>query len=108
MVSLEELTSIEGFDENLSKELIQRAKNSAEKLRLENLSKLKESGFDDYLLNTRLFSTDQLFKLDELKIKTRDQLADLSNSELIEIFKDMDKEKADEIIMDSRKHWYEK
>ena len=108
MVSLEELTSIEGFDENLSKELIQRAKNSAEKLRLENLSKLKESGFDDYLLNTKLFSTDQLLKLDELKIKTRDQLADLSNSELIEIFKDMDKEKADEIIMDSRKHWYEK
>ena len=49
------------------------------------------------MLSTRLFSTDQLLKLDELKIKTRDQLADLSNSELIEIFKDMDKEKADEI-----------
>ena len=32
--------------------------------------------------------------------------ADLSNSELIEIFRDMDQDKADEIIMDSRKHWY--
>ncbi len=106
MVSLEELTSIEGFDENLSKELIQRAKICVEKIRVENLSKLKESGFDDYLLTTRLLDTDQLLKLNENNIKTRDQLADLSNSELIEIFRDMDQDKADQIIMDSRKHWY--
>ncbi len=106
MVSLEELTSIEGFDENLSKELIQRAKICVEKIRVENLSKLKESGFDDYLLTTKLLDTDQLLKLNENNIKTRDQLADLSNLELIEIFRDMDQDKADEIIMDSRKHWY--
>ena len=106
MVSLEELTSIEGFDENLSKELIQRAKICVEKIRVENLSKLKESGFDDYLLTTKLLDTDQLLKLNENNIKTRDQLADLSNSELIEIFREMDQDKADEIIMDSRKHWY--
>ena len=106
MVSLEELTSVEGFDENLSKELIQRAKICVEKIRVENLSKLKESGFDDYLLTTKLLDTDQLLKLNENDIKTRDQLADLSNSELIEIFRDMDQDKADEIIMDSRKHWY--
>ena len=106
MVSLEELTSIEGFDENLSKELIQRAKICAEKIRVENLDKLKESGFDDYLLTTKLFNIDQLLKLKENNIKTRDQLADLSNSELIDIFRDMDQDKADEIIMDSRKHWY--
>ena len=106
MVSLEELTSIEGFDENLSKELIQRAKICVEKVRIENLSMLKDSGFDDYLLTTKLLDTDQLLKLNENNIKTRDQLADLSNSELIEIFKDMDQDKADEIIMDSRKHWY--
>ena len=106
MVSLQELTSIEGFDENLSKELIQRAKICVEKIRVENLSKLKESGFDDYLLTTKLLNTDQLLKLNENNIKTRDQLADLSNLELIEIFKDMDQNKADEIILDSRKHWY--
>ena len=106
LVSLEELTSIEGFDENLSKELIERAKACVEKIRIENLSKLKESGFDDYLLNNQFFNTNQLMKLNENQIKTRDQLADLSNSELIEIFREMDKEKADEIIMDSRKHWF--
>ena len=67
---------------------------------------IKESGFDDYLLNTNLFNTEQLLKLNENNIKTRDQLADLSNVELIEIFREMDKDKADEIIMDSRQHWY--
>ncbi len=106
MVSLEELTSVEGFDENLSKELIQRAKSCVEKIREENLHKLKESGFDDYLLSTKLLNTEQLLKLNENNIKTRDQLADLSNMELIEIFREMDKDKADEIIMDSRQHWY--
>ena len=106
MVSLEELNSIEGFDENLSKELIQRAKSCVEKVRIENISKLKESGVDEYLLESSHFNTDQLMKLNENNIKTRDQLADLSNSELIEIFREMEKEKADEIIMDSRKHWY--
>jgi N utilization substance protein A len=106
MVSLEELNSIEGFDENLSKELIQRAKSCVEKVRIENISKLKESGVDEYLLESSHFNTDQLMKLNENNIKTRDQLADLSNSELIEIFREMEKDKADEIIMDSRKHWY--
>ncbi len=106
MVSLEELNSIEGFDENLSKELIQRAKSCVEKVRIENISKLKESGVDEYLLESSHFDTDQLMKLNENNIKTRDQLADLSNSELIEIFREMEKDKADEIIMDSRKHWY--
>ena len=36
-----------------------------EKIRVENLSKLKESGFDDYLLTTKLLDTDQLLKLNE-------------------------------------------
>jgi N utilization substance protein A len=101
------LASIEGFDENLSKELIERAKNFVTKMKTENLSKLKESGFDEYLLKNKFLSIDQLLKLNENNIKTRDQLADLSNFELIEIISDMDKEKADEIIMDSRKHWYQ-
>ena len=67
---------------------------------------MKESGVDDYILNNSSFTTDQLLKLNENNIKTRDQLADLSNSELMEIFREMEIEKADEIIMESRKHWY--
>jgi N utilization substance protein A len=106
MVSMEELTSIEGFDENLSNELITRAKGYLEKLRKENLENLKKAGVEDYLLDSKLISVDQLVVLNEKNIKTRDQLADLSNDELIEILSEIDKAKADEIIMDARKHWF--
>ncbi len=106
MVSIEELTSIEGFDENLSTELISRAKRHLEKIKEENLESLKKSGVDNYLLENKLVSVDQLVKLSDKNIKTRDQLADLSNDELIDILVDIDKVKADQIIMDARKHWF--
>lgn len=106
MVSMEELTSIEGFDDNLSNELISRAKTYLEKLKQENLEVLKKAGVEDYLLESKLISVDQLVVLNEKNIKTRDQLADLSNDELIEILVEIDKVKADEIIMDARKHWF--
>ena len=98
MVSMEELTSIEGFDDNLSNELITRAKG--------HLETLKIAGVEEYLLESKLISVDQLVLLNEKNIKTRDQLADLSNDELIEILSEIDKVKADEIIMDARKHWF--
>ena len=85
MVSLEELTSIEGFDENLSNELITRAKNHLDKIKEENLKNLKESGVEDFLLKNKLITIDQLMKLSDNNIKTRDQLADLSNDELLEM-----------------------
>jgi len=106
MVSMEELTSIEGFDDNLSNELITRAKSHLEKLKKENLEILKKAGVESYLLESKLISVDQLVVLNEKNIKTRDQLADLSNDELIEILVEIDKVKADEIIMDARKHWF--
>ena len=56
--------------------------------------KIKESGFDDYLLNTNLFNTEQLLKLNENNIKTRDQLADLSSHELIDILTDLERRNA--------------
>ena len=65
MVSMEELTSIEGFDDNLSNELITRAKSHLEKQKKENLENLKEAGVEEYLLENKLFSVDQLLLLKE-------------------------------------------
>ena len=79
---------------------------NSKKLRKENLANLKKDGVEDYLLDSKLISVDQLVVLNEKNIKTRDQLADLSNDELIEILSEIDKVKADEIIMDARKHWF--
>ena len=106
MVSTDELASIEGFDEELAKELINRAKNFIEKIKKENLEKLKSAGVEEYLLNHSVLTTVQLLKLNENKIITRDQLADLSSDELIDILTDLERNKADQIILESREHWF--
>ena len=106
MVSQGELASIEGFDDDLSTELINRAKNFLEKEKEENTKILKNEGMEDYLLTSKFFTTEQLILLKNNNIKTRDQLADLSSDELVEILNDLDTKKADEIILDFRKHWF--
>ena len=106
MVSQGELASIEGFDDGLSTELINRAKNFLEKEREENIKILKNEGMEDYLLTSKLLTTEQLILLKDNNIKTRDQLADLSSDELVEILNDLDTKKADEVILDFRKHWF--
>ncbi len=108
MVIPNDLASIEGFDNDLSEELINRAKNYLEKEKVENLEMLKKDGMEDYLLSNDIFTTDQLVTLKNNNIKTRDQLADLSSFELMEFLNDIDNEKADEVILESRKHWFEK
>ena len=108
MVTPSDLASIEGFDNDLSQELINRAKNYLEKENIENLEILKKEGVDDYLLTNNFFNTEQLIILKDNNIKTRDQLADLSSFELMEFLNDIDNKKADEVILESRKHWFEK
>ena len=107
LVSPDELSSVEGFDEGLSNELINRAKTHLEKIKKENLVILKESGLDEYLLAQDFLNTDQLMKLRDNGIKTRDNLADLSSEELIDIIGNLDIDRANEIIIESRKHWFE-
>ena len=69
---------------------------------------LKTTEWKDYLLSNDIFTTDQLITLKNNNIKTRDQLADLSSFELMEFLNDIDNKKADEVILESRKHWFEK
>ena len=108
LVTIDELSSIEGFDENLAKELKSRADVFLKKTEQDNLLKIKEIGVEDYLVNETPFTSVQLITLAENKIKTRDNLADLSTDELIDIVgtRILDKEKADEIIINARKHWF--
>ena len=110
MVTSEELSSIEGFDENLAKELKTRAKSFLKKDEEDNLIKVKEMGAEEFLINETPFTSKQLITLVESDIKTRDNLADLASDELIEIIgeKVLNTEKADEIIINARKHWFEK
>jgi len=59
------------------------------------------------LLAQDFLNTDQLMKLRDNGIKTRDNLADLSSEELIDIIGNLDIDRANEIIIESRKHWFE-
>ena len=110
MVTVEELSSIEGFDQNLATELKERAANHLKKIYQENLTKLKSLGLDEYLLKNKLLNQNQLLVLAEHGIKTRDDLADLSSQELVENLKDItfNSEQADKIIMEAREHWFDK
>ena len=100
--------AIEGFDENLIKDLKDRAKQNIEKQDIELEKKKEELNISKDLENIKKFTLSDLIKLGENNIKKLDDLADLSSDELIEIFdnKDFKKIDADEIIMLARESWF--
>ncbi|MCR5224981.1 MAG: transcription termination factor NusA [Alphaproteobacteria bacterium] len=102
----EEVSTIEGFDEDLAEELISRAKNFLVKKQKEDEAKLKEAKIDKKIVDLNVFSTESLLKLAEHNIKKLDDLADLSADELMEILPDLDEQSANDIIMKSREHWF--
>jgi len=104
-VSIEDLASIEGFDENLASELLARAVQYQEKKQEEFSKKLKEMNVDNSLIGLG-FSVEQLVKLAENGVNKLDDLADLSGDELIEILPNMTEDQANEIIMKAREHWF--
>ena len=109
MVTSEELSSIEGFDENLANELKERASVFLKKTEEKDLQKIKSMGIEDYLIKETPFNPKQLIILVEKDVKTRNDLADLSSDELVEIIgsNSLERKKADEIIIDARKHWFD-
>ena len=81
--SLEDISKIEGLDENTCKELKERAKEYLVKEK-ENISKkLNELGLENALINFKGVTPGMLVTLGEKKIKTLKDLAELSLDELI-------------------------
>ena len=108
--SIDELNNIEGFDEELSVELKERAHNYV-KLESENVEKkLKSSGIDSKLYEFSHLSKSEILTLVENGIKTLDELADLDSEELFTLLgKNVfnNENEAGEVIMEARKHWFE-
>jgi N utilization substance protein A len=108
--SINELNNIEGFEEELSIELKERAQNYV-KLENENVEKkLKSSGIDSKLYEFSHLSKFDILTLVENDIKTLDDLADLDSEELFillgkKVFNN--ESEAGEIIMEARKHWFD-
>ena len=108
--SIDELNNIEGFEEELSVELKERAQNYV-KLENENVEKkLKASGVESKLYEFTHLSKSDILTLVENNIKTLDDLADLDSEELYTLLGKKvfnNENEAGEVIMEARKHWFE-
>ncbi|MGE5720967.1 MAG: transcription termination factor NusA [Sphingomonadales bacterium] len=128
-VELSELSSIEGFDEDLASELQSRAKEALD--RREEAARVERRGLgvSDELAEMPYLTEQMLVTLGKAGIKTLDDLADLATDELIakkrteprrrqESARPEDKggilaeyglseEQGNEIIMAARAHWFE-
>ena len=108
-VPMEEIVSIEGFDEDLATELQNRAKAYIEKRNAEFAVRSKELGVDDSLMGLEGLTQEMIVKLAEKGVKTLDDFADLATDEVLEIVGEnaMTAHDAEALIMKAREHWFE-
>jgi N utilization substance protein A len=106
--AIEDLTTVEGFDEEIATELQRRAREFIERRDAELAERLDALGVEEALRATEGLSLPMLAALGEKGVKTLDDLADLASDELREIVGEaaMDGETANAIIMKAREHWF--
>jgi N utilization substance protein A len=109
MTPLDEIASIEGFDENVAAELQRRAEASLAKEATAMEERRIELGVSDEIASIEALSAKDLIALGEKGVKSLDDLADLAGDELVEIVGPdaLTEEAANEIIMAARAHWFE-
>jgi len=128
-VELDELASIEGFDDELATELQSRAAEALERREEASREERRALGVSDELAEMPYLTEQMLVTLGKAGIKTLDDLADLATDELVqkkrpeqrrqrESNRPEDKggilaeygltdEQGNEIIMAARAHWFE-
>lgn len=105
---VDELNEIEGFEEEISIELQNRAKAWLEAKQIELHEKQSELGIKNDLMEAEGLRADQIVKLGENDVKTLDDLADLAADELVEILGEdqITQKDANDVIMKARAHWF--
>ena len=128
-VELDELASIEGFDEDLATELQSRAQEALERREEAAREERRGLGVEDDLAEMPYLTEAMLVTLGKAGIKTLDDLADLATDELVAKKKPeqrrqrepnrpedkggilaeygLTEEQGNEIIMAARAHWFE-
>ena len=116
-VPIEELATIEGFDDEVAEELRIRARAYLEEREAEMTERRKAAGVTDELAAVEGLTPEMLVVLGEAGVKTLDDLADLAADELVGM--EGDEEKgiledfgitmawANEVIMAARAHWFD-
>ena len=105
-ISVEDLMAIEGFEEDLAKELKTRAKAYLKKQNTQLQKQIKELGVDKGLAEFDSLTPKIVVALAEKNVKTLNDLADLASDELQEMIPDLNGEEANQIIMAARQHWF--
>ena len=108
-VPAEDLTDIEGFDEDVAAELQDRARNHLATREDELNTKRRELGVEDDVAAIAGINGTIMVALGESGVKTRDDLADLAGDELQDMLPSgtLSLDAANEIIMAARAHWFE-
>ncbi len=128
-VELDELASIEGFDDDLATELQNRAKEALQRQEEAAREERRGLGVEDALAEMPYLTEAMLVTLGKAGIKTLDDLADLATDELVQkkrpeqrrqresnrtedkggVLADygLSDEQGNEIIMAARAHWFE-
>ncbi len=118
-----ELLSIEGFDNEIATELLERAKKYQSDKERENQSKIESLKVSQDLIEFSLLSKAMIVKLAENDIKTLEDFAGLTTDDLVGYLEDksdknskveglledfnLTKDEGDHLIMEARKIWLE-
>jgi len=105
-VPVSELSNIEAFDEDLVKELRNRARDVLLTQAIASEESLESQMPSDDLLQLSGMSPDLALKLAQLGVRTREQLAEQSVDDLSEI-EGLDEAEAGALIMRAREMWFE-
>jgi N utilization substance protein A len=105
-VPASELLGIEEFDEEMVEELRNRARDVLLTQAIASEEKIDESGPADDLLAVEGMDKELAYELASRGIRTRDELAEQSLDEL-EAVPGLDPERAGQLIMAARAHWFE-
>ncbi|MEM7441959.1 MAG: transcription termination factor NusA [Pseudomonadota bacterium] len=103
-IELSELTTIEGFDEDIGEELQRRAQAFVDEQNRLATERYKELGVTDDLAAIEVFSPQLLVKLGEDDVKSLEDFAGLAGDELVELLGAdvITEEEANHLIMSAR------
>jgi N utilization substance protein A len=107
-VPIDDLTDIEGFDQDVAEELRARATAYLAEQQERLTKRWKELGVAEDMAAVPGITPAMAVRLGEKNVKTLDDLADLASDELRDLLGDikMTGEDADAIIMAARAHWF--
>ncbi|MEX2489520.1 MAG: transcription termination factor NusA [Pseudomonadales bacterium] len=105
-VPIEEMTAIEGFDQEIVEELRQRAKNALLTRELASEEELGNAEPAQDLLEMDGMDTRLAYQLAKMGIVTMEDLAEQAVDDLVEI-EELDAERAGQLIMTARAPWFE-